>query len=91
MSQPEVFEGWKMIAAALGLSERATIDAANRRRVDPLPVRKNHRGVYIARAALVAWLERHDGTYQQAQEIRELRTEVEILRATPRRSRAKSA
>jgi hypothetical protein len=80
----EVVEGWKGIAAALAVDEKTARRYAARE-VDPLPTRVDHRGiVYIHKAALVAWVQRHDRSTQDVTELERLRTLVEHLRTSRR-------
>lgn len=57
-------EGWKAIAAALGRNEQYARRAANEFQIFRLPVRENHRGVYITRWNLLRWMEDIDRPWQ---------------------------
>jgi hypothetical protein len=82
----EIIEGWKGIGVALGVDEKSARRYAARE-VDPLPTRQDHRGItYIHKAALQAWVWRHDRSTQDVVELDRLRTMVDGLR-TSRQSR----
>lgn len=53
-------EGWKSIADALQVSERTAKRLADPGSQFRLPIRENHRGVYITRWNLQRWLEDYD-------------------------------
>jgi len=65
-------DGWKDIAAALGV-DRATAMTWHNREVDPLPVRRDRKGVYASRAALERWLHGGDMPLAVHDELRRLR------------------
>jgi hypothetical protein len=55
-------EGWKGIAAELGVGVTKAQVLATRER-DPLPVHRDHLGIYEMRDVLAAWLARQNVTY----------------------------
>ena len=82
--------GWKEIAAALGV-DRATAIGWYERELDPLPVRHDRKAVYASRAALERWLHAGDMPLAVHAELKRLRAcvpdlqrlavELELLKA----------
>jgi len=60
---PEEYRGWKEIALALRVSVRTAKELAARE-LEPLPVRKDHRGVYAIRSRLQDWVDSEDVAYK---------------------------
>ncbi len=60
---PEEYRGWKEIALALRVSVRTAKELAARSR-EPVPVRKDHRGVYAIRSRLQDWVDSEDVAYR---------------------------
>ena len=59
----ERLEGWKSIAAGIGVSITRARELADPRRSFRLPVRYGVRGVYVTRLALALWLAQYDAPY----------------------------
>ena len=53
----DVIFGWVKIAKLVGVHEKTAREFAALNR-DPLPVRIGHRGAFIEREALLAWIHR---------------------------------
>lgn len=70
-NNPDTAEGWKEIAAALGVSIK-TAKKYFEQNIDPLPVRVNHRGVYAHMEALRQWVYRRDLPLAVAQKLKKL-------------------
>jgi hypothetical protein len=64
-------EGWKGIAAAIGVSITRARELADRRRPFRLPVRCGARGVYITRVGLALWLAQYDAPYGAHEGLRQ--------------------
>lgn len=77
-SQGQIAEGWKEIARALEVDEK-TARGYMRRNVDPLPVRKGHRGWYAIIAALEAWVIRQDRSGQDVLRMRAMQARIAEL------------
>ena len=60
---PDRIEGWKAIAAAVGVSVTRVRELADPKRKFQLPVRYGARGVYVARVALEGWFAQYDAPY----------------------------
>ena len=72
VAKADRLNGWKEIAAALGV-DRATAIAWYEREFDPLPVRHDRKGVYASRAALERWLYAGDMPLAVHTELKRLR------------------
>lgn len=55
----ELIQGWKAIEDFVKLS-RPTCLAKAIRKIDPMPIRKLHGGIYARHSELSAWLKRQD-------------------------------
>ena len=71
-------DGWKAIAAALGV-DRATAIIWHELEIDPLPVRHDRKGVYASRAGLERWLHAGDMPLVVHNELKRLRASVADL------------
>ncbi len=73
-SLPKIYRGWKEIALAMSVSVRTAKELADRPS-EPLPVRKDYRGVYAIRTRLQDWVDAEDMSYK---------AHLRVIRATRR-------
>ena len=62
-NRPTILRGWKDIAQALGVSERKAKELGARSR-EPLPVRRDHVGIYAVESRLRDWVDAEDMAYK---------------------------
>lgn len=85
---PDECRGWKEIADALRVSVRRAQELAARPE-EPLPIRKDHRGVYAIRSRLQDWVDAEDLAY--AAHLRLVRARAAERRGKLRRVGASAA
>jgi hypothetical protein len=78
LNKTDRLNGWKAIAAALGV-DRTTAIGWHEREADRLPVRHDRKGVYASRAALERWLHAGDMPLATHAELQRLRASVPDL------------